>query len=78
MGLFHLYRGDLDRAEARLAQAVERGGGAYYEAYNNLGAVLWRKRRYDEAARCYEIVLAHDPANHLARERVAGRPAGPG
>ena len=70
-GLFHLYRGELDAAEVRFSHAIAASDGAYYEAYNNLGAVLFRKGRLQEARQCYQIVLTDDPENRLARQRLA-------
>lgn len=70
-GLFHYFRGDLDLARGRFAEAIQSSGGAYYEIYNNLGAVLYRKKRFAEARDCYAIVLEADPANRIARERMA-------
>lgn len=60
-GLFHYYRGEMERAGTHFAAAIAASDGRYYEIYNNLGSVLYRLRRYDEAARCYEIVLAEAP-----------------
>jgi tetratricopeptide (TPR) repeat protein len=73
LGLFHLYRGELVEAEARFARAIERSGGAYYEIYNNLGAVLYRMKRVEDARRCYRVVLEDDPSSRVARERLGER-----
>jgi hypothetical protein len=70
LGLFHLYRGELAAAEARFSRGIAASDGAWYEIYNNLGAVLWRMRRHAEARRCYAIVLEEDPRNRVARERL--------
>jgi tetratricopeptide (TPR) repeat protein len=70
-GLFHLYRGELGAAEARFSRAVAASGGAWFETYNNLGAVLFRTGRLAEARRCYELVLEDDPGSSMARERLA-------
>ncbi len=70
LGLFHLYRGEHVQAAARFSSAISRSDGAYYEIYNNLGAVLFRMKRYDEARACYEIVLEEVPGNRIARDRL--------
>jgi len=70
-GLFHIFRGELGLAEAYFASALRKSGGAYYEIYGNLGAVLFRQRRYTEARRCYEVVLSERPHDRTALERVA-------
>ena len=75
-GLFHYFRGELDAAEQRFVAAIRESRGAWYEVYNNLAAVYHQQRRYDEAAACYLVVLADDPGNKLARERLAAMPAG--
>ncbi len=79
LGLFHLYRGELEQAATRFAAALRASGGRYYELYSNLGAVLFRLKRFAEAASCYRIVLAERPRDPLARQRLAeierlGRP----
>jgi tetratricopeptide (TPR) repeat protein len=71
LGLFHLYRGELEASAARFAAAIAAGGGRYYEHYSNLAAVLFRLRRLEEAAACYRIVLAERPGDALARSRLA-------
>jgi tetratricopeptide (TPR) repeat protein len=76
LGLFHLYRGELPQAAARFSRALRDSHGAYYEIYNNLGAVYFRMKRFADARACYEIVLQDDPANRIARERLAKLPAG--
>jgi tetratricopeptide (TPR) repeat protein len=75
LGLFHLYREELPQAAARFSRALEASDGAYYEIYNNLGAVYFRMGRHPEARACYEIVLADDPSNRIARERLSSLPA---
>ncbi len=70
-GLFHIYRGELDLAQEFFARAIERSGGAYYELYSNLGATLYRRRRFDDARTCYRIVLEEKPGDRLALERLA-------
>ena len=71
LGVFHLYRGDPDRAEARFARAIRTTGGAFYEPYNNLAAVLYGQKRFDEARECYLVVLEEDPNNTVARKRIS-------
>ncbi len=70
LSLFHLYRGELELAAARCAQAIERSDGRYVEIYRNLGAVLWRMQRLEETRACYRIVLEENPDDRLARERA--------
>jgi tetratricopeptide (TPR) repeat protein len=78
-GLFHTYRGELGLAQGCFADAIRRSGGAYYEMYSNLGSVLFRRKEFEEAKRCYAIVLEERPDDRLARERMAAlgrRPPG--
>jgi len=70
-GMFHYFRGELNRAEKRFAAAIRASRGAYYELYSNLGAVLYAKGRFGVARECYLIVLGSDPENRIARERLA-------
>jgi len=70
-GLFHYYRGELDLAQARFQAGIIEANGSYYELYNNLGSVLYQKRRLKEAGDCYRVVLRDDPGNRLAAERLA-------
>jgi len=70
LALFHLYRGENDKAAARIAAAIRASDGRYLELYNNLGAALFRAQRWQEAARCYRIVLAEEPDDPLARQRL--------
>ena len=71
LGVFHMYRGDLDRAEAQFAHAIRTSGGAFYEPYHDLGAALYRQKRFAEARECYLVVLQEDPGNAVARERIS-------
>jgi tetratricopeptide (TPR) repeat protein len=71
LGLFHLYRGELEASAVRFAAAIASGGGRYYEHYSNLGAVLFRLRRLEQAAACYRIVLDQRPHDALVRSRLA-------
>lgn len=70
LGLFHLYRGELQQAEARFERAVVRSEGAVAQFYYNLGAVLYREGRLEDARDCYRIVLEDEPWNRFARERL--------
>ncbi|HZI93868.1 MAG TPA: tetratricopeptide repeat protein [Patescibacteria group bacterium] len=70
-GLFRYFRGELDPAGRRFVAALRASGGAYYEIYYDLGAVLYQERRFAEAAACYRIVLEDDPENVGARDRLA-------
>ena len=70
LGLFHLYRGELDESAARFAAAIRASEGRYFELYSNLGAVLFRKEQWEEAARCYRLVLAERPDDALALRRL--------
>jgi len=71
LGLFHLYLGDLTRAAGHIARGISESRGAYYELYNNLGAIYFRQGRYDEALRCYNVVLKERPDDRTVRQRVA-------
>ncbi|MBI5762730.1 MAG: tetratricopeptide repeat protein [Planctomycetes bacterium] len=68
--LFHFIRGDMPAAERLFARVIDRTEGAHYEVYLNLGSVLWRQGRKDEARKCYRIVLDDDAGNALAQKRV--------
>ncbi len=70
LGLFHLYRGELEQAAERFIRAIEESDGAFYEHYNNLGSVFYRQERYEEALRCYLIVLQERPDENIAGRRV--------
>lgn len=70
-GLFHYFRGEIPQAGWWFTSALRDSAGAYYEIYNNLGAVLYQQHRRAEAAACYRIVLEENPANRIARERLA-------
>lgn len=70
LGLFHLFRGEPAVAAAWFAAGIARSDGAYFEMYQNLGAALFRLGRLDEARACYRVVLADDPENRVARERL--------
>lgn len=72
-GLFHLFRGEPERAAALFAAGIRASDGAYYELYQNLGGALARLGRRDEARACYRVVLGEDPGNRVAREGLAGR-----
>ncbi len=56
---------------AAFAAGIMEARGSYYELYNNLGSVLYQKRRLQEAGDCYRVVLRDDPGNSLAAERLA-------
>lgn len=71
LGLFHYFRRDPARAAVSFARATRESGGSYYELYHNLGAALRRLGRTEEALACYRIVLAENPEDRAARERVA-------
>jgi tetratricopeptide (TPR) repeat protein len=70
IGLLHFYLNRPEAAEAYLLEALRDSRGRYYEIYNNLGAVYYRLERTREAIYCYEIVVAEQPGNSLARERL--------
>ena len=69
-GIFYYYIDDLDRAEAFLLEALKQSEGRYFEVYNNLGAVYYKKKMMPEASLCYRIVLKENPENEIARRRV--------
>jgi tetratricopeptide (TPR) repeat protein len=69
-GIFYYYIDDLDRAEAFLLEALKQSEGRYFEVYNNLGAVYYKKKMMPEASLCYRIVLEENPENEIARRRV--------
>ncbi|MFN8548652.1 MAG: tetratricopeptide repeat protein [Candidatus Eisenbacteria bacterium] len=70
LGLFHLYRGELAMAADRFAEGIVESDGDYYEMYNDLGAVLYRLGRVEEARACYRVVLEEEPKNSVARARL--------
>jgi tetratricopeptide (TPR) repeat protein len=64
---------NLDRVEDAIKQytkAVELQPG-YLTAWNNLGDVLEKQKRYGEALSAYQEVLGLDPGNTVAKERAA-------
>ena len=70
LGIFSLYRGELEAAGRRFRSAIIASGGAYYENYSNLGGVLMRQKRGDEAKACYAVVLEDEPGNPVARRAL--------
>jgi hypothetical protein len=68
---------ELDFAGGRYAQAIRLSNGIYYPFYQNLGGVLYRKRRFSEARKCYGIVLEANPSNEIARSRMESMPSTP-
>lgn len=63
---------NLDRFEDAIKEykkAVEMQPG-YLTAWNNLGDVLEKKKRYSEALNAYQEVLGLDPSNNVAKERA--------
>lgn len=74
LGIFHYTRREYTLAEARFSSAIEESHGRYYEMYLNLGSALYRQGRNAEADACYRVVLAEDPKNRIARERLVGKP----
>jgi hypothetical protein len=69
-GIFHYYLDQWDAAESYYLDAIEGSQGRYYEVYSNLGAVYFKEKRYDEAKRCYQVVLDDQPGNQLAQDRI--------
>ena len=63
-------KGDLDRAQLLIEQAL-RLQPASGEALNNLGAILSKKRRYAEAAACFERALILNPGFKQAGDNLA-------
>ena len=70
LGLFHLYRGELDESARNFAAAIRASDGRYFELYSNLGAVLFRMKAWEDAARCYRLVLSERPDDALAERRL--------
>jgi tetratricopeptide (TPR) repeat protein len=70
LGIFFYFFDQLDEAEAFLLDALKTSRGSYYETYNNLGAVYFKKKMYKEAAFCYQAVLREQPKNIIARDRL--------
>lgn len=69
-GILYYYLDQRGAAEAFYLDAMQESQGRYFEVYSNLGAVYMKEGRYDEAAFCYQTVLADRPGNELARERL--------
>jgi tetratricopeptide (TPR) repeat protein len=64
---------NLDRFEDAIAQykkAVELQPG-YLTAWNNLGDVMEKQKKYREALSAYQEVLGLDPSNVVAKERAS-------
>lgn len=72
LGLFCLFRKEYEPAARRFTEAIKASDGAWYDAYANLGAVLWRMGDKAGAAAAYKVVLREDPGNRVAGERVGG------
>jgi len=72
VGLFCLFRKEYEPAARLFTSAIISSDGAWYDAYANLGAVLWRQGDKAGAAAAYKVVLREDPGNRVARERVGG------
>ena len=72
LGIFYYFRDEFARAEAWFRAGLKGRGERYYELYLDLGSTLFREKKYDEAAACYEVVLQDDPENPIALERLAG------
>ena len=63
---------NLDRFEDAIKEyrkAVEMQPG-YLTAWNNLGDVLEKQKRYSDALGAYQEVLGLDPSNNVAKERA--------
>ena len=63
---------NLDRYEEAIKQyktAVEMQPG-YLTAWNNLGDVLEKQKKYSDALGAYQEVLGLDPSNNVAKERA--------
>lgn len=63
---------NLDRFEEAIKQyrtAVEMQPG-YVTAWNNLGDVLEKQKKYSDALGAYQEVLGLDPSNNVAKERA--------
>lgn len=64
---------NLDRFEDAIKEykkAVEMQPG-YLTAWNNLGDVLEKQKRYSDALQAYQEVLGLDPSNNVAKERAS-------
>jgi len=72
LGIYHYYRGELAQAEAWFRAALDRGGADYFDLYLDLGTILLREKKYDEAARCYDVILGEDPENGPALAGLSG------
>jgi tetratricopeptide (TPR) repeat protein len=70
LGIAYARVGDLARAEASLARALELNS-RHPVAHNELGIVYRRTGRFAEARRSYERALALHPGFHLARLNLA-------
>jgi tetratricopeptide (TPR) repeat protein len=70
LGVLYLYLEQPDPAEAYLLDALQQSQGRYYEIYANLAGLYYRKQRMREAIYCYQMVLADQPGNALARQRL--------
>ena len=70
LGLFLLMLGRWEAAERPLLEAL-LASPHYPETSNNLGALYFRLRRWDDALDCYRRVLALQPDDERAKRRIA-------
>jgi tetratricopeptide (TPR) repeat protein len=70
LGRVHAARGELEPAEASLRRAVD-AGPSLAEAHLELGALLYRQGRTDEARRAWEEAVSRNPYDpHAATART--------
>jgi TonB family protein len=65
LGMSLLEINQLDAAEAALKKQIEVDPGSHF-AYNNLGRVYWRQRKYTEAITQFQKQIAINPQDHYA------------
>jgi tetratricopeptide (TPR) repeat protein len=67
----HLNRHDVEAAEKRLEDAVDRAP-QFSPAWNNLGTIAYQQRNYSRAEECFREALAQDPQSYEALVNLGG------
>lgn len=69
-GIYHFRKGDMEKAEKLLVQALQKDTGDYMATFF-YGRLLDETRRQEQASLCYKEVLRHVPENPDVHEAYA-------